>query len=189
MSIGNWRHGFYSRNLPLTTTLPTPLLPAHLADHFQGMAEACLTLAERLDAHAAERNGQVGRAVSTLTRLAADLEQFSALLRTDGLRPSALGNLPSPEGDHLIAQQRRALELSLSRIHLVTGALLSGEPLRPDGKGVETYRRLATLMRESKGIAKALASNLYWLQQQQDRPEADLAARLYAALPPDQEAE
>lgn len=55
MSIGNWRHGFYSRNLPLTTTLPTPLLPAHLADHFQGMAEACLTLAERLDAHAAER--------------------------------------------------------------------------------------------------------------------------------------
>ncbi|PJF31144.1 MAG: hypothetical protein CUN51_04550 [Candidatus Thermofonsia Clade 1 bacterium] len=189
MSVRNWRHGLYSREVPVTTALPTPLLPAHLADYFQSMAETCLSLAERLDAHVGERNGQIGSVISSLTRLAADLEQFSAVLRADGLRPSALRDLPDEDLDHLIAQQRRALELTLSRISLATNALLNGQPLRPDGTGVDVYRRLATLMRESKSIAKALASNLYGLEQRQDRYAEDLTARLYAALQGDEESE
>ncbi len=182
MVTRSWRHGCYSRAVPVTIMLPEPLLPLHLADHFQRMAEACLILAERLAAHAGERNGQMGRALSSLTRLVADLEQFSAVLRADGLRPSALRNLPSEDAVHLVGQQRRALELTLSRIDMVTSSLMASEPLRPDGTGVDVYLRLAALMRQSKNIAKALASNLYWLQQRQDRYQEDLAARLHAAL-------
>ncbi|MCS6872895.1 MAG: hypothetical protein RML95_15685 [Anaerolineae bacterium] len=182
MPIRNWRHGCYSREVPVTTPLPTPLLPKHLAEHFQQMAETCLKLAERLDAWAGERNGPISGVISSLTRLAADLEQFCAVLRADGLRPSALRHLPSQDVEHLIGQQRRALELLLSRINITSSALLSGEPLRADGKGIDVYRRLAALIRQSQSIAKSLVSNLYWLEQRQDRYEEDLTARLFAAL-------
>ncbi|PJF34931.1 MAG: hypothetical protein CUN49_13130 [Candidatus Thermofonsia Clade 1 bacterium] len=176
------RHGFYSREVPITAKLPDPLRAAHLARYFQSMAEASLALAERLDAWAGERNGQISGAISSLTRLAAELEQFSAALNADALRPSALSNLPAEDVERLIAQQRRALELALSRIALTSSALLSGEPLRADGSGISVYQQLATLMRRSKSIAQALATNLYWQRHSQDAYEDDLAARLYAAL-------
>ncbi len=175
------RHGFYSRSLPELTKLPPNLTPPHLAGYFQGMAEACLTLAERLSAWAGERNGQITSVISSLTRLATDLEQFSATLNADALRPAPLQNLPAEDVVRLIAQQQRALELALSRITLTVSALL-GEPLREDGSGLKVYRELATLMRRSKGIAQTLATNLHWLRAAQDGFENDLSARLYAAI-------
>ena len=124
----------------------------------------------------------IGNVISNLSRLSSDLEQFSAVLSVNALRPSPLSNLPSEDIEQLIAQQRRALELALSRIALTCSALLAGEPLRADGKGITAYRELATLMRRSKSIAQALATNLYWQQRMQDAYEDDLSARLYAAV-------
>ncbi|MCE7949447.1 MAG: hypothetical protein DYG88_18680 [Chloroflexi bacterium CFX4] len=176
------RHGFYSRHLPEVTKLPPNLTQPHLATYFQGMAEACLALAERLSAWAGERNGQITSVISSLTRLASDLEQFSATLNADALRPSPLSNLPAEEVVRLIAQQQRALELALSRITLTISALSKGEPLREDGSGLKVYRELAALIRRSKGIAQTLAANLHWLRAAQDGFEDDLSARLYAAI-------
>jgi hypothetical protein len=182
MPIRNLRHGLYVRDVPITASLPTPLRAPQLASYFKGMAEACLLLAERLDAWSGGSNGQIGNVISNLSRLSSDLEQFSAVLSVNALRPSPLSNLPSEDIEQLIAQQRRALELALSRIALTCGALLAGEPLRANGTGITAYRELATLMRRSKSIAQALATNLYWQQRMQDAYEDDLSARLYAAI-------
>lgn len=176
------RHGFYSRSLTEVIQLPPNLTPPHLAAYFQGMAEACLSLAERLSAWAGERNGQITSVISSLTRLATDLEQFSATLNADALRPSPLSSLPAEDVARLIAQQQRALELALSRITLTVSALSNGEPLREDGSGLKVYRELATLIRRSKGIAQTLATNLHWLRATQDSFANDLSARLYAAI-------
>lgn len=186
MGFRNKRHGLFSRDVPITAPLPTPLQQAQLAPYFSSMAEVSLRLAERLDDWAKERNGKVADVVGILTRLSSDLEQFSAALSANAVRPSAL-SLSDEGGEQLVAQQRRALELTLSRVALTSNVLLAGEPLQPDGRGISTYRGLAVLMRRCKTIAQALAANLRWQQGMKDRHEDDLAARLYAALREDEE--